>query len=218
MTDTYGIDLYTRNDALLRMLGRLRQHIDINRMVSLNATHPRVGDLEIGPFMEYVQNTSLQMIAMQICKIYEPTNKRFRLNSIPAIAAALDQLAFEQTAASELDAFGKVYAPHLEAIPTAKYVKNICDHMLSKNAVELDRLKEFRDKVGAHSEAGISIHNLPSHDVFERLFKFGIEFYRVVRRTLQDVGPYTVGHHVNPAFVRLLKAAGLTYPKLRFEE
>ena len=46
--------------------------------------------------------------------------------------------------------------------------------------LSLDRLNEFRDKVGAHSDSRASIKSLPSHDEFESLYSFAKDFYELV--------------------------------------
>ena len=175
------LTLAERNDALLRLLDRLRHDIDVNRTISLNADRLNKSDIDAGPFVGYLQKATLESISIYICKIYEPEGTRYLLNSIPAISAALAPYEFTETVATELATFGRAHAPQVSVAPTVEYLRSICSSKLSSRADVIDRFKTFRDKIGAHSESGVSISALPSHAIFEDMFRFGLGFYKFVR-------------------------------------
>ena len=101
---------------------------------------------------------------------------------------------------------------------TAQNVRSVCIAALQAHRVELDWFQTFRNKIGAHSEAGFSMTHLPSKEAMEQLFRFGMAFYKLVRSMHGDLGPANASATANPAFVRLLHAAGFHGLKMRYEE
>ena len=83
-------DLDKRNTQLGYMLKRLRQNIDIDRIIGLNEDTLRksgIGD----PFIGYLQEQARCFIALDISKIYEK-QKHHTLNSISGVISAIPDL------------------------------------------------------------------------------------------------------------------------------
>jgi hypothetical protein len=72
--------------------------------------------------------------------------------------------------------------------------------------------------VAAHSEARIKITSLPSHDVFERFYKFSYDTYSVMRKAFYDVYPALIPRHPVMGLRNVLAAAGISEPALFFPE
>ena len=80
-------DLDKRNTQLGYMLKRLRQNIDIDRIIGLNVC--TLEESSIGnPFIGYLQEQARCFIALDISKIYEK-QKHHPLNSINGVISAI---------------------------------------------------------------------------------------------------------------------------------
>jgi hypothetical protein len=63
-----------KNIQLLKLIAQLRDHIDLPRIIGLNATELR--DREIsGAFLGYLQKSAQEFLAIYICKIFESSNQ-----------------------------------------------------------------------------------------------------------------------------------------------
>jgi len=76
-----------KNVQLVKLLGQLRDHIDIHRIIGLNVDAIR-GRAMGGALLGYLQKSAHESLAIYICKIYE-SSARNDLNSIPGIIASL---------------------------------------------------------------------------------------------------------------------------------
>lgn len=99
---------------------------------------------------------------MYICKIYE-SSTRNELNSIPAIIESVPVTALSEAQKPKFAAFGRKYDNHSEATEARSYLKGTFGLFCGIHSRSLDRLKEFRDKIGAHSDSKANIEDLPSH-------------------------------------------------------
>ena len=80
-------DLDKRNTQLGYMLKRLRQNIDIDRIIGLNEDTLRESSIG-NPFIGYLQEQARCFIALDISKIYEK-QKHHPLNSISGVISAI---------------------------------------------------------------------------------------------------------------------------------
>ena len=55
------------------------------------------------------------------------------------------------------------------SVESQSYLKETFDLFTDRHSESLERLKTFRDKIGAHSDSNVNIKNLPSHAEFETL-------------------------------------------------
>ena len=81
----------------------------------------------------------------------------------------------------------------------------------------LDRLKEFRDTIGAHSDSKAALDSLPSHAEFETLYSFAADFYSLVSRFVINTGPAMVPRQAGKGLVKLMESMGVKTPKFDFE-
>ena len=82
----------------------------------------------------------------------------------------------------------------------------------------LDRLKKFRDTIGAHSDSKVSMRSLPSHAEFEALWSFARDFYELVSRSINNVGPAQIPRKVGGGLLKLIEANGVASPKFDFDD
>ena len=83
---------------------------------------------------------------------------------------------------------------------------------------ELLVLRTYRDKIGAHSEAGAKVEHLASIDSHEKLFDFADRFYRLIANAFVRVQPSLIGTQVGTGAVRVMEALGIEKPKSNFDE
>ncbi len=192
---------------LLREIVNLRQNIYLHRMIGLNVEAIEASHLS-NAFFGHIQFQALQSIALGICKIYEPQN-RYDLNSIPGAIADLP----EKLARPDGEELVNKFASSVGAAVTADPRKTLVDAVetfLDNNKGDFDQFKTYRDKVAAHSEAGIKINRLPSHDSFDLFFEFARDSYAVMRRAYFDVEPALIHRKVAIGLKKLLEDNGVT--------
>jgi len=205
-----------KNSALLELVAQLRDHIDLHRIIGLNVDTLRNSDIS-GPFLGYLQKSAHESLAIYICKIFEsPT--RNELNSIPGIIESLPLTRLSDEQKREFAAFGKRYGNYSDPTEARAYLKGTLGLFCGIHSESLDRLKEFRDTIGAHSDSKAAIKSLPSHAEFEILFSFANDFYKVVSRSINNAGPALVLRTVGRGFVRLIECMGVQAAKFDFDE
>ncbi len=170
--------LHVRNVELLKLIANLREHIDVHRIISLNASRlvkPHFPET----FLAYVHRCAIDGIGIRISQIFEIPGK-YELNSILGVARMIKQNNGSPLRPQLATAFcrehgkcGKV-ASHGEMLERAFYT------FAERHGESLCVIKEYRDKIGAHSEANVALRYLPSHDEFEALIGFAFQFYSVV--------------------------------------
>lgn len=167
-----------KNIELIKLITQLRDHIDLDRIIGLNADALRGSDIS-GAFLGHLQKSALESLAIYICKIFE-SSTRNELNSIPGIIESLPSTHLSDKQKREFASFGKKYGNHSDPTEARSYLKGTLGLFCGIHSESLDRLKEFRDTIGAHSESKAAIKSLPSHDEFEILFSFANDFYELV--------------------------------------
>lgn len=205
-----------KNYKLIELIAQLRDHIDMHRIIGLNvhALH------ETGishALLGYLQKSAQESLAMYICKIYE-SSTRNDLNSIPAIIESVPTTALSEAQKGKFAAFGAKYGNHCAATEARSYLKGMFGLFCGIHSRSLDRLKEFRDKIGAHADSNSNIEDLPSPAEFEALYGFAYDFYELVSDSVTAFGHATVPRSVGPDFVRLAKSLGAATVKFDFEE
>jgi hypothetical protein len=205
-----------KNYKLIELIAQLRDHIDMHRITGLNV--PALHRTVISPaLLGYLQKSAQELLAMYICKIYE-SSSRNELNSIPAIIDSVPVTTLSEPQQQKFSTFGRKYKNHSEATEAKSYLKETFGLFCRIHRESLDRLKEFRDKIGAHSDSKANIKNLPSHAEFEALFSFAYEFYVLVSNSIIGFGPATLPRSVGPGFVRLAESLGAESVKFDFDE
>ena len=210
-----GTKTEKKNIELLKLVAQLRDHIDIHRIIGLNVDSLQNSDIS-NVFIGYLQKVAQESLAIYFCKTFE-SSTRNELNSISGIVDSLPQttLAHEQKAA--FFAFGKKYGNDTEPTEAKSYLKQTFSLFCGIHSGTLDRLKEFRDTIGAHSDSRAAIDSLPSHAEFEALYSFAADFYGLVSRSVINAGPAMVPRQAGKGLVKLMESMGVKAPKFDFE-
>jgi hypothetical protein len=194
----------------------LRDHIDLHRIIGLNAGALRDSAIRAA-LLGYLQKSAHESLAIYICKIFE-SSPRNELNSIPGIVDSLPSTHLSEAQKREFAAFGKRYGNHSDPTEARSYLKGTLGLFCGIHSESLARLKEFRDKIGAHSDSKVAIQSLPSHAEFEILFSFANDFYELMSSSINNVGPTPVSRRVGRDFVRLIESMGVQAAKFDFDE
>ena len=198
---------------LLKEIANLRQDIDIHRIIGLNRDAIEVSELS-SAFFGHLQFLAHHSIALRICKIYEPPN-RFELNSIPGAIANLPETLVSSNHEATLKDFASKYGAEIATDPRDT-LRAALQRFVNANSEPLARLREFRNKAAAHSEADFRVTALPSHDAFENFFDFAKDAYGTMRLAFHGVYPALFHRKVGSGLHRLLKAGGIPDAKLLF--
>lgn len=204
-----------KNFKLVELVAQLRDHIDIHRIIGLNVPALRSSDMGAA-LLGYLQKSAQEALAMYICKIFE-SSSRNELNSIPGVIESLPAIQLSDAQKRKFEAFGRKYGNHVSATEAGSYLKGTFGLFCGIHSESLDRLKEFRDKIGAHSDSKAAIKSLPSHAEFESLFSFAKDFYGLVS-DLHDVGPARIPRAVGHGFVGLIESLGVKAPRFDFDD
>lgn len=210
-----GTKADNKNVELLKLIAHLRDHIDLHRIIGLNTAPLHNSDIS-DAFLGYLQKSAQEALAIYFCKIFESSNRN-DLNSIPAIIDSLSPPPLSVQQRAEFSAFGKQYGNHADPTEAKSYLKGTFGLFCGIHSESLDRLKTFRDTIGAHSDSKAAVEDLPSHAEFEILFSFAADFRDLVCRSIVDVSPAMVPRTVGQGFVRLMKSIGVQNPKFDFD-
>lgn len=205
-----------KNYKLIELIAQLRDHIDIHRIIGLNVGALHQTNISRA-LLGYLQKSAQESLAMYICKIYE-SSTRNELNSIPAIIDSLSVTPLSEAQKPTFSGFGRKYKNHAEATEAKSYLKGTFGLFCGIHSRSLERLKEFRDKIGAHADSRANIKDLPSHAEFEALYSFAYDFYVIVSDSITGFGSATFTRSVGPGFVRLAEALGASGVKFDFDE
>ena len=211
-----GTKTDNKNAELLKLIAHLRDHIDLHRIIGLNTAPLHNGDIS-DAFLGYLQKSAQEALAIYFCKIFESSNRN-DLNSIPAIIDSLPPPPLSVQQRAEFSAFGKKYGNHAYPTEAKSYLKETFGLFCGIHSESLDRLKRFRDTIGAHSDSKAAVGDLPSHAEFEILFSFANDFYELVSRSINSVGPGSIPRKVGPGFIRLIESMGVQPAEFDFDE
>jgi len=205
-----------KNIELVKLIAQLRDHIDIYRIIGLNNAALRKTNVS-GAFLGYLQKSAQESLAIYICKIFE-SSTRNELNSISGIIESLPFIRLSVEQKPEFATFGKRYENHSEPIDARSYLKGTLGLFCGIHFESLERLKRFRDTIGAHSDSKAAIKALPSLDEFETLLSFATDFYELVSRSLCGVFPANLPRKAGPGFLRMVKTLGVEAAKFDFDD
>ena len=205
-----------QNIQLLNLIAQLRERIDMHRIIGLNI--PALWESQVsGALLGYLQRSAHESLAIYTFKFFEALFRN-DLNSILEVIESIPVGSVSDWQGRELAAFGKKYGYDAAPADARSYLESTFDRFRFDHSESLDRLKEFRDKVGAHSDYRANITSLPSHGDFERLFGFTKDFYEVVSRAIIGSGPAAIPRTLGQGFVRLIGSLGVQAPKLELED
>ena len=214
-----------KNIGLAKLIYRLRQDLDVYRIIGLNAAAAkRLGGQQVsGGFFGYVQGAALESAALTARKIYdwEDPRKQYKLNSISGVMARIDKHRFSPEQAKAVERFCVKFGKTVVEKRPATYLRKTSVAFQKKHTVSLERLRRFRNQHVAHSEFMIFRKGakpdkaLPSLEEFEELFDFAVDFYKLVSDGLLNVGPTGFAPYAGTGLVRTLKNLGL--PDAQFD-
>ena len=203
-------------------LWELRQALDVYCLVAANADS--IGKKGAGKsFFYFLRISYVHLIAIDICKIFEDECKqgkvRYELNSIDGVLKSLADSQSSVSNPAKVNSFVRKYSNGRDEDGTISAISLTVDDFKTKYQKELERFKTFRDKRGAHSEFGFNPHDLPSYDIMERLFNFGLDFYMLVSEAFISVGPCDLNsdRKVKTGFMKVLREHGLENVKTEME-
>lgn len=198
-----------KNFELGKILWELKESLDLDKIIGLNATSLNLSG--VGKhFFAYLQYLTQRSCAICICKIFEP-QKQYELNSIPGILDSIEKeidsfTPQEKSSEDFLIKYGKKGHTSFTA------VKDIFEEFKEHHKDDIERIKEFRDKRMAHSEM-IELKNksMPSYDIMEKFLQFGIDFYSMISEGYLNIGPvdFTRDARVLGSVCNLLKRIGI---------
>lgn len=203
-----GTQIDKKNIGLAKLLAGLRDDLDIYCLISVNADGIiRKGAGKI--FFGHVQQRAIENISLCIYKIYE-YERNHELNSIVGILRHLDKVDLTALNESELINFIQKYDGPLELKDKISALKKTFEVFRNKYSDDLKRFETFRHKKVAHSEYSITIESLPSYDVMQQLFNFGVEFYELISEAFIRVFPADLRNRgVKSSLKRLLQELGI---------
>jgi len=203
-----------KNVELLKMISHLRDHIDIQRIIGLNAVALRNSNISRA-LLGHIQMSALDSTAIYICKIFE-ASARNELNSIPGIINSLARTPLSVKQKQDFSTFGRKYGNHLEPTEGKSYLDGTFGLFRGLHSASLNQLKEFRDTIGAHSDSTATIKVLPSHAEFESFFNFAYDFYALISRSINNVGPAHIPGKVGAGLRKLIETMGVKSAKFDF--
>ena len=183
-----------KNIGLVKNLWELRQALDVYCLITANAD--AISTKGAGKsFFGFLQTSCIRLVALDICKIFEDEQKgkqgkaKYELNSIDGIMRSLADDKPQVLDSAKVSSFAHKYSNGRDEDGTLLALSSTVEDFKTKYQKELKRFKTFRDKRGAHSEFGFDTRDLPSYDVMERLFNFGLDFYMLISEAFISVGP-----------------------------
>jgi len=214
MTET----LSCRNVELSKILFSLKQSIDLEKLLGLNADI--INEKGTGKrFFSHIQMLLIESCVMNICKIFE-TEKNYPLNSVPAIINFIKTNKINPKYFEPITEFISKYGTFPEDKKDyIETLENICRDFYAKHQISFKRYDYARDKVIAHAEYHAQINSLPSHKIMKELLLFGVEFYYMINKAYLDVGPHPIhsDKQVFSSACTLLEKLGIKDIKTEFD-
>lgn len=204
-----------KNISVAKQVLNLRNHIDVHRIIALNVEAISQSKAP-NTFFGHIQYSSLEQIAIGFSRLFEYSNRN-ELDSLPAILRILPEKNDPRTIQA-VRKFGEKYGNFNRVELTNSHVRGTYALFIEIHSMTIERLREYRDKKGAHRESNKTIESLPSHDDFEALLEFIEEFYKIVSDYFLDIGPALIGRKVGFGLKKILEQLGVDEPKYDFEK
>jgi len=183
-----------KNVEFLKTLWELRQTLDVYCLIVANGDY--ISRKGLGKnFFGFLRNACVHLITIDICKIFENEKKskrnkiKYELNSIDGVLSSLSDANAPVLNSTKVNSFVRKYSNGHPEEGTLLTLSSVIEGFKAKYQEELERVKTFRDKRGVHSESEFNPCDLPSYDIMERLFNFGLDFYMLVSEAIISVIP-----------------------------
>lgn len=207
MASRLGTAIDLKNIGLAKLVFDLRQDLDLYCLLSANWTE--INDqFGVAGLFPQIRRRVLGGIILGLCKAYEVEGHMYSLNSIDGIMQQLKNDNLEPFDDSALRDF--VNASPGKTLPVDALDVTI-NSFKTQYRAELEKFKQARDKVIAHSEFLALIDTVPSYDVMEKLFLFVSKFYEAISTAFWGINPDDIPNN-RPAYVdlvRLLEILGI---------
>lgn len=216
MRDT---DLDHKNVALSKLIFRLRQSLDVYRIIGLNAQAAarESGQNVSQAFFGYVQVVAFDSVVLGISKIFEWQNpKGHKLNSISGVVALLERHPHTALEKKAVERFGQRFGNTAECVDPTSFLRETIKAFKEGHKSALEIIEQHRHSHVAHSEFDYKIESLPSLDQFEIFFEFALEFYRMISESFVEVGPALFHLAAGDGLIRTFKQLGIENPKFNF--
>ncbi len=214
------IDSETDNKdiGLLKNLAVLRYALDVYCLISANVDALKEAGLSKN-FFPFAQMSSVQLIALRICMLFEIQGNRYKLYSIDGVLKSIEE---EKLSVSDRNAaIGDFVQKYGSGIPgdDLNALSSVISAFRKEHGRDIDRFKTVRDKLYAHSEFGFLSKDLPSYEIMEKLFNFGKDFYELVLRAFTSVVPHDLNRDrkVKTSLKKILKKLGCEKIKTNLE-
>lgn len=214
-----------KNIGLVKdLLWGLRQELDVYCLAAVNADS--IKNKGAGKsFFHFLRKSYVDLISIDICKMFEVEKKckrgkvKHELNSIDGVLKSLADSQPSVLDPAKVNSFVRKYSNGRGEDGTISAISLTVDDFKTKYQKELERFKTFRNKRVAHSEFGFDPRDLPSYDIMERLFNFGLDFYMLVSEAFISVGPCDLNsdRKVKTGFRKVLLEHGLENVKTEME-
>jgi hypothetical protein len=204
-----------KNIELSKLLYQLREDIDVERIIGLNVVALRDSEIS-NALVWHLRKTAQESLALYFCKIFELPDGH-SLNSIPGIIGSLPETPLSGDHATAFVGFGRKYGNKADSSQVKSYLNKTFNQFRKRHSASLKLLKDFRDTVGVHSDSNSNSKFLPSHDEFEKLYTFAVEFYNLVARYVINSGPAPIPRLAGSGLVSVMKSMGVQNPKTDFD-
>jgi len=139
-----------KNVELRKLVDHLRGHIDVYRIIGINHDTLQASPISKA-LMGHLQKSAQESAALIICKVFE-SSQRNDLNSIPGVTESLPSTPIKDSKAAEFTAFGKKYGNYSKPREAKEFLLGTFGLFCGIHFRALERFKEFRDEIGAHSD------------------------------------------------------------------
>jgi hypothetical protein len=174
-----------KNRRLGVLIGDLRDYLDTAWLVNQYSRKINKLSWKRYEFLGWVQNVSYKSAVIELCKIYEPED-RYERNSIWGVISSLKSKSYDKNEQDSILLFGQKYK--ISEPRSDKAIKGIFKKFTYRHRMSLKKLRNYRNKVGAHSEyldpakklptnkLRAFSEKLPSQKEMELLYSFAHDF------------------------------------------
>ncbi len=190
---------------LIAIVARLRNDIDIHRIIGLNVDILKKSDLP-AQFLGHAQANSLRMIVIGIRKAFDrPT--QHSLHSVPGICSLLADPSLdpgEPRKISIATRFAEDWNLSCAGITSAEIAHSAHESFVTLHAADLERLRQLRNKDLAHADASYLPTMAASHHFYEEMFRYLRDFHHFLTEAF-DAPTTLLPHSLGMELHRFLK-------------
>jgi hypothetical protein len=205
-----------KNIYLAKLIYQFRQATDLYRLIGLNVEKLKEHGAS-DAFWGFTQMLAHENMSITACKIYE-WEDQYERNSIPGVINSIEATTPTYEQKREIQKFVDSWASGFLWATPKEALAGTMERFRKEMEPALFQLRYYRNKVGAHSEPGIKIEELPSLGEYERLHDFARDFYEVVSKSLIVVQPALLGAQIEVGALRVFEKLGIENPARTYPE